>query len=443
MKGTRLYIIIISLFVFLVFLTELAAPKKFSWKPTYDKNDREPFGSYVFDDILSSSIDDYQVVDKTFFQLWEEDSTIAQKAFLLTEEKFDFVNTDIRHLLKLLRNGNQIMICINRSFGLKDSFFIDIEYKKYISTVENYLASNLKHKDTIYLGKNMHDYEQILAVYPFVHTSTVRLGKWDEFYVKDTTYFDKNKEDTLPYDSIKIDSTFTSEWHPMKSDSIDTLAFDRSGKNLAIRYRLGSGDLFVVSTPLMFTNFGILDEQNASYAFRLLSYMKGRPLIRIEAYGKHDKAPSTPLRYLLVTPPLRWAIYSTFLLILLLMIFTAKRRQRIIPVVETPPNRTLGFIELISSLFYSRHDNAEILKTKYAVFCSEMKQKTGVDLLDDKHDDSHFTRLAEKIGMPEDEIKPLIKEFRLIPFQYDMPDSQLKDLMDKINLIRQQTGIKT
>ncbi|MDR2384717.1 MAG: hypothetical protein LBD80_03490 [Tannerella sp.] len=447
MKGSRLYFAVIILFTVLVFLFELTAPKQFAWQPTYDKNDREPFGSYVFDDVLSSSIDDYQVINKTFYQIWEEDSNAVPKAFLLTENSFDFSETDINCMFKLLHVGNQIMICTDRySYLLEDILHIDIEDTGYYGSFDYYLKSKGKHRnrdrDSIFSGTDTLHYEKIYEVYPFVHSATVNMGKWDKFYVKDTTCFDKNREDTITFDSIQTDSLYTAEWRPIVNDSTDTLVFDKQGHILAMRFHVGEGEMFIVTTPLMFTNFGILDEQNASYAFRLLSYMKGKPLVRIEAYGRHDEKPSTPLRYLLVTPPLRWAIYTTVLLILLFIVFTAKRRQRIIPVVETPPNRTLEFVRLISSLFYSRHDNAEILKTKYTVFCSDIKRKTGIDLLEDRQSDNLFTQLAEKIGMPEDEIKQLIKEFRMIPYQYDVPDGQLKELTDKMNKIKNQAGIR-
>jgi hypothetical protein len=293
------------------------------------------------------------------------------------------------------------MICTDRySQNLKDTIKIDIENTKYYNSVKHYLEQGEKQKDSLFLRKVADTETCMYEVYPFVHTSTV-----------------------------KIDKT-------VKKNLIRTIVRDKKERILAVRHSVGKGELFIVSTPLMFTNFGILDKQNASYVFGLLSYMKGKPLVRIEAYGDHDVKPSTPLRYLLITPPLKWAVYTTILLILLFMIFTAKRRQRIIPVTETPPNRTLGFIRLISSLFYSRHDNAEILKTKYSVFCSDIKQKTGVDLFEDKQDDSQFVRLAEKTGMPEDEIRQLVKEFRVIPYQYDMPDIQMKELMDRMNRIK-------
>jgi hypothetical protein len=415
MKANQLYITAIIALAALAFLFELAAPKKFNWKPTYDKNDREPFGSYVFDDVMSSSIDDYQVADKTFYQIWEEDSTVSGKAFLLAENGFDFSKTDIRYLFKLLHNGNQIMICTDwHASVLEDTFHIRI--KNTGNRFSSYSKNRRVQRDSIFLVTDTLDYNRAYTVYSFVHASVLHWGVWNEDDPGDTTCFNKNRENMF--------------------DSIDTLACDQYANILAMKIPVGKGEIFIVSTPLMFTNFGMLDKQNAAYAFRLLSHMKDRPLVRIEAYGRHTQKASTPLRYLLITPPLRWAIYTTLLLILLFMIFTAKRRQRIIPVVETPPNRTLGFIQLISSLFYSRHDNAEILKTKYSVFCSDIKQKTGIDLSESRQNNNDTARLAEKTGITENQASQLIKEFRLIPYLYDVPDKQMKELMDEMNKIR-------
>ena len=67
MKGSRLYLMFLFVFLVLVFIAELMAPHQFKWEPTYDKQDRDPFGSFVFDDVLSSSISNYTVENKTFY----------------------------------------------------------------------------------------------------------------------------------------------------------------------------------------------------------------------------------------------------------------------------------------------------------------------------------------------------------------------------------------
>jgi hypothetical protein len=185
----------------------------------------------------------------------------------------------------------------------------------------------------------------------------------------------------------------------------------------------------------MFTNYNMLDGDNASYVFRLLSYMKNRPLTRIEAYNRssRNEKDRTPLRYVLSEPPLRWAVYSTFILLILFMVFTAKRRQRIIPVVKAPVNRTVGFMQLISDLYYQRHENGEILKMKHLYFCAEVKRLTGIDLQEGIPDEADYTRLSEKTGKDPDALRTSITNIRMAVYRSDASDKQLKEYIDGMN----------
>ena len=59
----------VVLFV-LLFLLQMRLPKKFEWNATYYHADRQPFGCYVFDSVLTESMPKgYQVTSKTFLQL--------------------------------------------------------------------------------------------------------------------------------------------------------------------------------------------------------------------------------------------------------------------------------------------------------------------------------------------------------------------------------------
>ncbi|MDR2916993.1 MAG: hypothetical protein LBV74_19545 [Tannerella sp.] len=483
MKGSRLYMIFLFAFLVLVFLAEYMAPHQFLWKPTYDKNDKEPFGSYVFDDILSSSIENYTVADKTFFQIMQEDSTASPRAFLLTENRLHFNETDIEYLYKLIHLGNQIMICTdNFPYTLEDTLCFETAYEGYYSSFEHHIKEN-RSRDSIFWGTDTLNPECIFEVYPQMHPVSIVQGKQKWFYVEadhrtppgmkaspdddetaspDTTQTD-DSGDEAGIDPVDADSPATSdsiwdsenyvitdsamleelvkennitsryEFIPINCDSTEVLIWNSENKPLVLRVFIGKGEIFLVSTPLMFTNYGMLDKNNASYAFRLLSYMKDKPLIRIEAYGTHSDKPRTPLRYILSEPPLRWAIYSILILLILFMVYTAKRRQRIIPVVKTLPNRTFGFMQLISNLYYQKRDHGEILKMKYLYFCAEVKSLIGVDLQENVPDEADYRRLAEKTGMDNDFPGRLLKNIQLAIYRSEVDDLQLKQYIDGMN----------
>ena len=466
----------------IVFIIEYTAPHKFIWKPTYDRNDKEPFGSYVFDDVLSSSIENYSVANKTFYQIIQEDSAISQHAFLLTEEYLSFSETDIEYLYKLVHLGNQVMICTESfPYTLEDTLYFDSGYDSYYGSFNIYKQNK---RDSIFFGTDTLNPECIFEVYPHFHNVSIFTSKYvwiyddtcstpeaddeitfdeelitgdeniidNEGIINNETPFSSDSDNSYEDDFVNedrfevelledtIEEAYPAEvenWVsvPMNCDSIEILVWDSEKRPLALRAFLGKGEIFLVSTPLMFTNYGVLDGNNASYIFRLLSCMKGKPLIRVEAYGAHGDKPKTPLRYILSEPPLRWAIYFTIILLISFMVFAAKRRQRIIPVVSSPPNKSIEFMQLISNLYYQKHNNAEILKMKHTYFCTELKSLIGIDLQENIPDKQDYKRLVEKTGIEMDYINGLLKNIQMALYLSEVDDIHLKQQIDGMNYI--------
>ena len=427
MKGSRLYWTLLIAFLVIFFILENLSPHKFSWIPTYDKNDKEPFGSYVFDDVVSSSINDYSVVNKTFYQVFKEDSTLTGHAFLITENKLPFVDVDIEYLYKLIHQGNQVMICADRlPYYLEDTLNIRIEYRDYYPPLSRLTYETTK-RDSIFFETDTLNAEHFFEVYTQMHPVYIIAGRNKQVYDSDST----NNTDLSESNGTSTKLEFT----PANCDSMEVLVWDDNIRPLVIRTFIGKGELFIVSTPLMFTNYGMLDKKNASYIFRLLSYMKDKPLMRIEAYGSHEGNKETPLRYILSEPPLRWAIYFSLLLLLSFMFFAAKRRQRVIPIVNTPPNRNIEFMQLISNLYYQKHNNVEILKMKYTFFCAEVKNFTGIDLQENNPDESDYRQLMKKTGSDIDFLRDLFKNMKISMYNEDVLDIELKQYIDGMNKI--------
>jgi len=554
MKAGRLYVLVMCIFVALVFISDLYSPHKFSWEQTFDKHSHEPFGLYVSDDVLSTSVAGYTVVDSTLPQIYESDSLAAPRSFLIIEKDITMSETDVACLYRILHQGNKVMLCTSyMPPRLSDSINISSSSSYHIS-IDKYIRQDLS-RDTIYYGSNIiHPIAQY-SVYPQMHDSYLTLSRTysdykevsenaseednedndeeedaisedDEKFISEDDSISEDdvkfisEDDPISEDDVKFisdddsisdddvkfisdddsagdDTTVagrgdpcgrplsddydetTSEDEeddaaddhnaadeedisaaiddayshlkeaPINCDSFEVIVRDDDNNPLAVRAFIGRGELIIVSNPLMFTNYGILDRQNASYAFRLLNYLDDLPISRVEAYGYHTDAPLTPMRYILSVAPLRWALYTTIALIIFFMIFTARRRQRIIPVVVTPPNRTLAFMQLISNLYCQKHDNAEILRMKYTYFCSTVKNQTSVDLQTLHYDlsatsnpqnhtgiDSYdIQRLAEKTGLPPSDLENLLLHIRVAIYSSTIDDRNLCRYLDEMKRI--------
>jgi hypothetical protein len=327
MKFSRIYILCILLFLLLVFLSEYRVPKHFRWEPTFSHTDKQPFGCYVFDSVLAASLPQgYTVNSLTIYQL----RTMKQPhGILVVSDEMSMSKTDIRAAFDLAKRGHRLLL-VSGLCGrqLEDTLRCESDIRELSMTLLQYAKQGLG-RDTI----------------EWVADHRYSRGEY-RFYPQLIGY-----ELTVQTDSIDC-------------RVLSRLAGRKSDYATAVTFPMGKGSITWACTPLIFTNFGMLDSNNHEYIFRLLSETDGLPIVRTEAYQPTvHEAEQTPLRYIISQRPLRWALYLSLLAIVLAMIFGARRRQRVIPVVETPPNHLLEFVQLIGTLYFQRHDSRdELLK---------------------------------------------------------------------------------
>lgn len=205
---------------------------------------------------------------------------------------------------------------------------------------------------------------------------------------------------------------------------------------LALRHPVGKGEIVLISTPLLFTNYGVLDKNNAAYIFRLLSPAKDLPLYRTEAYNKSEYEQRSPFRYFLSQPPLRWGLYLTMIALVLFMAFTARRRQRPIPVIRQPENKTLEFTELIGTLYFQKKNHADLVRKKFTYFAEALRRNIQVDVEEEVDEGTLYRKIANKTGMEEEKIARLFAGLRsVIKGERNVSEQEMKDYIDGMNEI--------
>lgn len=399
MKANRIYILSVLAFLLIVFLLEARLPKKFVWVPTYEHNDHQPFGCAVFDDVLSHSFEEgYSITDKTLYQL-AEDSTSAPN-ILIIGNWLNPGSADTEALLAMAEQGRRILLA-GSSFG-----------------------RNLR--DT--LGFNY-----------------IESGHFNIRYLREFS-----SRDTLCWVADSIYGAAVFAFYPQlcrntfsECDSLNTsLALVGDSLPVAISQKIGKGEIVLVSTPLLFTNYGVLDGGNAAYLYRLLNRLKGAPLVRSVAnLSSHGLSSSeqTPLRYFLSQRPLRWALYGTLLLLVLFMIFTARRKQRVIPVVREPENKTIEFIELIGTLYYQRKNHTDLLCKKYNYFAEQLRRGIQVDIEGEADEERISRKIADKTGVDQTKIKLLLQTIRpVIRGEALVSEEEMQRLVKEMNEIIKQ-----
>ena len=161
-----------------------------------------------------------------------------------------------------------------------------------------------------------------------------------------------------------------------------------------------------------------------------MSQIADRPVVKTEHYlNQGVEISQSPLSFFLERPPLRWAVYLSLVGVLLYMFFTARRRQRVIPVVKEPENRSLEFVRLIGTLYHQRHDNTDLVRKKYNYFAERIRRTTMIDIEDVADDGAEL--LAEYLGRPYETVAALLAELRAaVSSEGNITDKQMRRCID-------------
>ena len=257
-------------------------------------------------------------------------------------------------------------------------------------------------------------------------------------YVTDADYYaSETDDDEWEADSVEVDSAMVDDVASDMTQPYDTLSW------MAVERNLYRGKLIMASTPLLFTNYGILDRAANVYLMRLISRVDNVPVVRMDGdaeltiNGERKEADAqSPLHFFLQHPPLKWAIYLTLATVLLFYIVTARRRQRVIPVVRGKRESELEFAWLVSKLYLHCHDNADLVCKKRALFADALRSALDVDIFDRKADAVSVATIAACSGQDAERIKALLLDLRLVgEGEVKMSDKEMKRLIDQMNEI--------
>lgn len=454
MKSSRNFLFAMLVLFVLFCLLQVNLPKKFVWSPTFSHVDKQPFGCFVFDSVLTQSLPNgYHVTKKTFFQLDQEHAK-EKISVLMVVDQHNLKQLDVKYLCNIARRGGKVMVVASSSFDdgrnadtvvvdeLERTFKVRIEGGTYFSL--RGILSGLKahdndmydtiywnNRETMYAAQSYRMFYNMVGGTLFVDSvpKVKRLA-----YTLSTAGYDYRQDSLYVGDFTSFDTIVDEK---ERIERIDTFAIKKVPTAVSVPY--GKGEVIFVSSPLLFTNYGMLEGNTSVYIFRLMSYLADLPVYRTEAYVKTDAmlvAEQSPFREFIKRPPLRWALYLALLGVVLFMIFTARRRQRVIPIMSKPANRSLEFIQLIGTLYYQRKDHVDLVRKKFKLFAEELRKTAGVDISDVNTDDREYQLLAEKTGMNSDRLKKVIRQIRLVLHsEGNISVEEMRSLIDAMDTI--------
>lgn len=349
MKDLKIYISAGSILLLVYLIAQFNKPNPVNWAATLSSGDKIPFGTHVLYNRLPDLFPGASV-KKSNLSAYRafNDSTLTNGNFFIIAKNVNLNKADLTAMIKYIAKGNSVFISALSWEGyIADSLKLDNEYE-----VEKKNA-----------GLNFNS----------KYLKRAKSYKFDRF-ISDQ-YFSK-------FDTTKA----------------TVIGQNERGKANYIRYDFGKGRLYLFANPQVLTNYSLLKPDGADYVSKALSYLPAVKQIHWDQFQNKDiPEDESPMRVFLRYPALQWAYYLALAAMLIFIVYEAKRRQRIIPVVAPLKNTTLEFVTVVGKVYYEQRDNANIARKKISYFLDHIRTAHGLKPVD--YNQEFTTAFAHKTGV--------------------------------------------
>jgi hypothetical protein len=389
MRNLKFIIPVTIVFVVLVII-KMFTPEPTDWSPSYSKNDKIPFGSYILYNQLTDLFPNKKIesTNLPFYNI-TNDRKIDNKNIIIICNQFNPDELDAKILKKLLEDGSDIFIAAN-SIG------------KFVT-------------DTLKLSTN----------YSF-------FGGFDSASVNFSNPILKRNDD---YRFTK--GNYNHYFASFDTSKVKVLGTNDIGFANFLNVKIGSGNLYLHSVPNIFTNYNLLKVES-DYIFKCLSYLNIRDVIWDEYYKEVNKYQSTPIRYILSQPSLKWAYFTLIISLILFVIFKGRRDQRVIPIIKPLTNTTLEFVGTVGNLYFRQSNHKNIAEKKITYFLDFIRIKYSLKTL---HLNDEFAKLlSEKSAIEVIEIRRIFNLINLVSVSTSIKKETLLELNNQIENFYTKTG---
>ena len=337
-------------------------------------------------------------------------------------------------LVTFAKKGNKVMLVSdNQKAGDEDEDWAFDFYTLY----DSYFSKD-KLKDAL-MG-----YDPLVKVW-------TRTGERGDTLLIPETLFRVHLGSVRPAGAVVTSYRMKNEWveeyeetEDVDSENYEDGYYADVEKDLSFYVKEGKGKIYVVTNTLLFTNYGVLDRDISRYIGYHMGMVADLPVVRVThqslrqmTKGEDDywdaMGERSPLDHLLSYRPLRWAFYTLLLAAVLFMVFTARRRQRVMPIIRRPANRNLEFVKLLGTIYYRRHDNHDLFMKKYTYFREELRRKQLIDL-DNMQVEVNARTLAQLTGREEKDLNDTLRLLKAVEASTgELGNEQLIDCVHRMN----------
>jgi hypothetical protein len=328
MSGYRRYAVCLGFLFTALVLIEYNRPQAIDWRQTFSNKDKIPYGTYVLYELLPDIFRNQPLlpVRQPVANQLAEAAPGPAGNYIFIHRSFQIDSLDLKALLQYAAQGNRVFISAE--------FFPDIL------------------RDTLHFNTKV--------------TSAHLKGRMG----LSLSHPSLSRENPCFFEAKHVQTHL--EVAP--GHRFEVLGRTIAGKANFIKVPFGAGAIYLHAAPLAFSNYYVISDRQSRYAAQVLSHLPVAPVWWDEYQKQGREEADSVFRVLLEHEALRWAYYIALAGLMLFVFFEGKRTQRIIPVLESPRNTTLEFVQVVGNLYFNFQDHKIIAEKKIHYFMEYLRQ---------------------------------------------------------------------
>lgn len=386
-----IFISVATLIVVLMLLPGKKAKKILDWTPSYGLSEKKPLDLYVFNNEINKLFEDRKITRvnaaplEYLTGLSNEKDKVNPTSFIYINDQIIWEDRSIDELLNAVQGG----------------------FNGFIST-----------------GFLPHHMLEILGLSPFYTspaTDTVSLMLGNKNYSilsrKDLSHFNSLVEFTNKDFSV-----------------LGTLKTKKDGlKPNFIKVKYGEGTLLIHLCPYVFSNYYLLRSGSKKYVEDILSEVPGKNIVWFTNEQIESNISKSPLSFILSQEALRNSFYLILAGILLFILFNAKRKQRIVPIIPPITNTSVEFAKTVGNLYFQEGSPETLLSMRITYLRDKIWTEYKIN--PDLPDEEFVHALSAKTAKDKNLINELVSIMRSVKDRNVQDPKIALDVLD--NLIHQ------
>lgn len=393
-KTLKTYLFLFAVLIAIMVVIDQMRQKPPDWSPTYQLNGKKPLDLYVLNQEINHLFNDsvFRYDRSPYEYFMEKDSSDARPENYLIINDLVYIDDALaRKILDAVHRGSTLFV-VSDGFtaSLIDTLGISCDYapsgnpvavndytidsleKKFQVSNDDRPRVKLKFSKEAWSGKT-YTYSPVFGQYAFVQIDTV---------------------------------TTTALGYMMFPNGSEYINF--------MEIKFGKGKIILHNQPVVFSNYSLLShEPLQEYAERVLSYLPDQRLVWFvhSQLGTGEEKKKNQLSVILEYPALRmtWLVFIYGLL--LFVVFSAKRKQRVVPIIKPLRNTTVEFAQTIGNLYFQEGDIGDVARKKIIYFLDRVRRTYNIDTqLPDKELVSRLQLKSGKDAKLVEDIVSLIRE---------------------------------